>query len=75
MQKPSGLLIAGVLMFGMSLSSMAEEKTASAEQMKEITAYCKAESAGAITPEAFMEECIADQVKAVSGASKEEKDE
>lgn len=68
MQKPSGLLIASVLMFGMSFSSMAAEKTVNEEQMKQINAYCKAESAGAITPEAFIEECVADQVKVVTGS-------
>ena len=72
MQKPSGLLIATVFMFSISASSFAEEKTVSAEQMKEITEYCKAESVGATTPEVFMEECIADQVKAVT--SEEEKE-
>jgi len=72
MQKPQGLIIAGIIMLGISANSIAEEAV-SAEKMNEITAYCKAESAGALTPEAFIEECIDDQLHALKEV-KEEKE-
>lgn len=70
MQKPQGLIIAGIIMLGISANSMAEEAV-SAEKMNEIMAYCKAESAGALTPEAYIEECIDDQVHALKEVTEE----